>query len=197
MNTYTVSLIVENVELTDAVIDSLITAIEDVVPSAVGGVLKITAAVTAPDAETAAFHLVDQVATALPEAVPTRLDQDLVSITDIAERTDRTRESIRLLVDGKRGPGGFPAPVGTVGDSIRVWPWSVVVDWFRDCLGFDLGERGVDPAAAALVDACLAGKRRSHFAHRQEISWTPHRCLQVVRSYETSARLSDRAALPA
>jgi hypothetical protein len=92
----------------------------------------------------------------LPEAIVARLDQDLVSIPDIADRTDRTRESVRLLVDGKRGPGGFPAPIGTVGGSIRIWPWAVVLDWLSQQLRQDLGERAVPPDVAAAVDARLA-----------------------------------------
>lgn len=158
METYTVSLILANVELTDDVLDDLFAAIEDVVPSSIDGVVKITAPVEASDDESAAFHLVDEIQAVLPHAVPVRLDQDLVSIPDIAERTERTRESIRLLIDGKRGPGGFPSPVGTVGDAIRVWPWAVVVEWFRTALGEDVEERGVSPEAASMVDACLAGK---------------------------------------
>ena len=38
-------------------------------------------------------------------------DAGLVSMADIALRTERTRESVRLLISGARGPGGFPAPV--------------------------------------------------------------------------------------
>ena len=38
-------------------------------------------------------------------------DAGLVSMTDIASRIGRTRESVRLLITGARGPGGFPAPV--------------------------------------------------------------------------------------
>ena len=38
-------------------------------------------------------------------------DAGLVSMADIATRLERTRESVRLLVTGARGPGGFPAPV--------------------------------------------------------------------------------------
>lgn len=159
METYTVSLLLANVDLTDAVLDLLFATIEDAVPSSMNGVVKLTAPVDASDDGTAAFHLIAQVQAVLPQSIPVRLDQDLVSIPDIAERTDRSRESVRLLVDGKRGPGQFPAPVGTVGDAIRVWPWAVVLDWFRDALNEDLGERGVSPEAAALVDACLAGKR--------------------------------------
>ena len=200
MKTYTVSVIVEGVVLTDPVLDVLFTAIEDVVPSSIDNVVKVTAPVEAADDESAAFHLIDQVQAVLPQAIPLRLDQDLVSISDIAERTGRTRESIRLLVDGKRGPGVFPAPVGSVGDAIRVWPWAVVADWFSASLGEDLGERGVSPETAALVDACLAGKRKPMFAHRTQVSWAPTRVVRtkvVATSYEVATTRKTLVALPA
>ncbi len=108
MQTYTVSIVVENVDLTDDVLGALFAELEDAVPSSISGVVKITVPVQAPDDESAALRLVDQVHAALPQAVPVRLDQDLVSISDVAERSGRSRESVRLLVDGNRGPGQFP-----------------------------------------------------------------------------------------
>ncbi len=171
MQTYTVAVVLENVELTDDVLDAIFAELEDAVPSQVGGVFQVSAPVDAPNDEIAAFKLIEHLQAVLPSAALVRLDQDLVSIPDIAERTGRSRESIRLLVDGKRGPGSFPLPVGTVGDAIRVWPWAVVVDWFRESLDEDLGERGVSPRTAALIDACLAGRRRHVFLHEQRVTW--------------------------
>lgn len=56
---------------------------------------------------------------------------DLVTIADIARRTGRTSESIRLLMRGERGPGGFPTPFTRVGSGrSRVWRWADVVEWF-------------------------------------------------------------------
>jgi hypothetical protein len=80
-------------------------------------------------------------------------------MSDIARRVDRTRESVRLLVDGKRGAGGFPAPLGVVGEGIRVWPWSVVLEWFNKVLGVNLREDGVPLEAAAALDANFAARR--------------------------------------
>jgi hypothetical protein len=161
VETYTISVVLNNVDLTDDVLDALFAELEDAVPSSVSGVVRVTAPVEATDDESAAFHLIEKLQAVLPNAVLVRLDQDLVSIPDIAERTGRSRESVRQLVDGKRGPGSFPSPIGTVGDAIRVWPWALVLAWFRDVLGEDLGERGVAPQVAAVVDACLAGRRTS------------------------------------
>ncbi len=56
---------------------------------------------------------------------------DLVTLADIARRTRRTNESIRLLIHGSRGPGGFPAPSTRIGSGrSRVWRWADVAEWF-------------------------------------------------------------------
>ena len=68
------------------------------------------------DVHREAANLVDAVLSAIRdiERVP-RLRvieverQDLVGLTDIAWRLDRSAESVRLLATGQRGPGGFPA----------------------------------------------------------------------------------------
>lgn len=54
----------------------------------------------------------------------------LVSSAEIAQRTRRSRESVRLLIDGRRGPGGFPPPVHVVGERFRLWRWPEVERWF-------------------------------------------------------------------
>ncbi|CAN5143729.1 DNA-binding protein [soil metagenome] len=54
---------------------------------------------------------------------------DLVTAADIAQRLGRTRESVRLLVSGERGDGGFPAPVSHTQRRNRIWRWSDVVAW--------------------------------------------------------------------
>lgn len=62
---------------------------------------------------------------------------DVVGMSEIARRLGRTRESVRLLWCGKRGPGGFPAPVSSVRSSSPLWSWAEVVQW--------LSGNGVDP----------------------------------------------------
>ena len=88
--------------------------------------------------------MVTQPAQTLDEAILTVIDclrefglnpvgienDDLVNIADIARRTGRTHESVRLLAAGKRGPGGFPAPVS--GD---LYSWEQVRRWFADYEG--------------------------------------------------------------
>lgn len=129
-----------------------------------GGLTTVTAKIIAPGPAAAISWLEERVIKAVPAAVPLRVDQNLVSVRDIARRVSRTRESVRLLVDGKRGPGGFPAPLGTVGEGTRVWPWAIVLEWFDQALGVDLGERGLLPEAAAVLDAGFAARRSPELA---------------------------------
>lgn len=186
--TFNVSLVFDHLAFTDENLDLLFDVLPDAVPASIAGTVTVTSPIEAVDAETASFTLAETITETFPGAIAMRVDQDLVSIPDIAERTDRSRESIRLLVEGRRGPGGFPSPIGTVGDGIRVWPWAAVIDWFATSLKHDLGEQGVPPEVAAVVDACLAARRR-HLTHRARVEWTKTRQVGVkVRPTEDSAR---------
>jgi hypothetical protein len=58
------------------------------------------------------------------------LEFDLVNTTEIADRIGRTRQTVRQYVDGVRGPGHFPVPLGSPG-GVRVWDWGSVNEWLR------------------------------------------------------------------
>ena len=62
-------------------------------------------------------------------------DAGLASLADIAARLGRTRESVRLLVSGARGPGRFPKPVTDPRGRYRLWRWSEVERWCVERLG--------------------------------------------------------------
>ena len=62
-------------------------------------------------------------------------DAGLASLADIAARLGRTRESVRMLVSGARGPGGFPRPVTDPRGRYRLWRWSEVERWCVEQLG--------------------------------------------------------------
>ncbi|MEX1008034.1 MAG: XRE family transcriptional regulator [Acidimicrobiia bacterium] len=82
---------------------------------------------------------------------------EVVSAADIAERTGRSRQSVSSLINGTRGPGGWPRPVaGNVRSPL--WRWSDVGSWFET---FD-GSEKVDKTEAAVVTAVnevLAARR--------------------------------------
>lgn len=61
---------------------------------------------------------------------PLAVEDELVSMADIAERTGRTRQSVSMLVSGQRGPGGFPRPAaGNVRSPL--WHWVDVAAWLE------------------------------------------------------------------
>ncbi len=70
---------------------------------------------------------------------------DLVTMNEIAERMGRSRESVRLLIKGARGPGGFPPPASHLKARSRLWRWSEVAAWAKNV------RASVDPRAAALI----------------------------------------------
>jgi hypothetical protein len=52
-------------------------------------------------------------------------------MADIADRMERSRESVRLLIAGRRGPGGFPSPISHGIERGRLWRWSAVAEWLE------------------------------------------------------------------
>ncbi len=85
------------------------------------------------------------------------VDLDLVGVSDIARRLGRTRQSVQQLVDGSRGPGGFPAPSGAPGGS-RVWDWASVSEWARTRLNVCDEDEPLSREEAAVVNGWLAGR---------------------------------------
>lgn len=116
----------------DATLDRLYETFDDVAAGSVAGRVTVDFVIEAAGPSEALFTTLDRFRAAFPRASVLRLDRDLVAIPDIADRTGRTPESVRLLVNGKRGPGGFPAPVGALGGGTRVWEWAAVVEWFAE-----------------------------------------------------------------
>ena len=65
-------------------------------------------------------------------------DNGLASMADIAKRLGRTREGVRILVSGARGPGGFPPQITDPRSQYRLWRWSDVAHWFTERVGEDM-----------------------------------------------------------
>jgi hypothetical protein len=99
-----------------------------------------------------------QITASLAGARVLDVDQDLVGVSDIAKRVGVTREAVRLWVEGKRGPGHFPDPVGSAGGgergSMRLWQWASVNDWLRH-YGLHDDEETLSAAQTAEVNAVL------------------------------------------
>lgn len=88
---------------------------------------------------------------ALPQARVVRIEpDDLVTMATIARRCGRTRESIRLLANEDRGPGGFPPPVAYVDERTRLWHWPDVARWLNEHrkAGIEIDTEAADLVAA-------------------------------------------------
>ena len=90
-------------------------------------------------------------------------DAGLVSMADIALRIGRTREGVRLLITGARGPGGFPPPVTDPRSRYRLWRWSEVERWITACLGKKVASSDDDVLAA--INASLELRRHGRRLH--------------------------------
>lgn len=88
---------------------------------------------------------------------PVAVEDELVSMADIAERTGRSRQSVSLLTSGKRGPGGFPSPsAGNVRSPL--WHWDEVAAWLQSATSEStIGEDR--SAAIAAINGALANRR--------------------------------------
>ncbi len=57
---------------------------------------------------------------------------DVVNASEIARRLGWTREYIRLLIQGSRGRGKFPTPIGGVTGKACLWSWTDVSRWLLE-----------------------------------------------------------------
>jgi predicted DNA-binding transcriptional regulator AlpA len=85
--------------------------------------------------------------------------EEFVTMALIAERTGRSREGIRLLIEGSRGPGDFPAP-RQLDATRRVWLWSDVDRWFRERLGESLVDASRREQFLSALNAVLFARQQ-------------------------------------
>lgn len=141
METFKIVLSFEGVEFHDEEqAEELAVNVPDVMWAMVDGEVRALGLIDAPRAVDAAFQLVTAVHEAVPDARPTRVVEDLVSVADVAERTGFSRQYVLMLAKGERGPGGFPAPRGQVSRNQKIWDWEPVKVWFLEhypTLGMD------------------------------------------------------------
>jgi len=108
--------------------------------------------------EEAVFSAIADVESVAGVKVVRLADIGLLSMSDIATRTGRTRESVRLLIAGKRGPGGFPPPVTDPRRRNRMWWSDEVYRWFSESLGEQVEHW--ESHVIAAVNAGLEFRRR-------------------------------------
>ena len=107
---------------------------------------------------------------------------DLATAAEIARRAHLTREYVRLLAEGKRGEGYFPAPQSGITGKTLVWSWAEVARWLlrhgmiEDASLIDTAEtiRDINDALAIRHDSA-ALKRRRHYLRQLKLSDAPRR----------------------
>ena len=155
MATFHFTLIVDGPDLQDqSMIDRLFEAgCDDATVGSSDGVQYVDFDREAEALEDAILSAVDDLEKLEGVEVIRIADAGLASLADIAARVDRTRESVRLLVSGARGPGNFPKPVTDPRSRYRLWRWSEVASWFKAYLGNFPGV--ADEQLAAMYNAAL------------------------------------------
>jgi hypothetical protein len=132
---------------------------------------------------TALASAIHDLTNALPGLEIVRVEpDDLVSMATIAERSGRSRESIRLLATERRGPGGFPAPIAYVDHKTRLWHWPDVAHWLTE---HDKTKLEIDPEAADLVAALNAA-----YDLREHTRRLPKGALALIDEALSTSRLA-------
>jgi hypothetical protein len=159
MSSHEFTLVVEGPDLQDETqVDALFEAgFDDATIGRVGSIQYLDFDREAESFADAVFSATESFESAVLGARVVHLEpDDLVTMSEIAERDGRTRESVRLLISGDRGPGGFPAPATHFRSRQRMWRWQEVAVWFAEKLGQpQLG--GDDPGRAQFITAFNAG----------------------------------------
>jgi hypothetical protein len=131
VSTYRLTIAFSGVDFADEDVYEALSVLDDVVWNSRDSVAYAMSRVEAPSALAAASSVATRVCALVSSARPLRLDEDLVSIPDIAARVGVSREAVRNWVNGSRRTGSFPAPTGIIGDGIKIWPWRHVNHWLR------------------------------------------------------------------
>ena len=140
MKTYTFTLVLgESPRIDEKIANQLFEAgCDDALPGVRYGVSFLEF-----DREASSFHDAVMSAKADVEKANERLrvcriePEDLVSMSEIARRSKRSRENIGQMVKGSRGPKNFPSPVRGVATKSPLWSWAQVAQWLADHKKFD------------------------------------------------------------
>jgi hypothetical protein len=159
-------------ELTDEVADALYQAdCDDALVGSRDGVVFLDFDREAPSFREAVLSAIADVERAGTGARVAHVEpDDLVTMSEIARRLRRTRESVRQLVGGLRGPGDFPPPAANLKQRSPIWRWTDVSRWFRERLGVE-GPPAAAPEGThvAAINAALDVRRLTQDAREARL----------------------------
>lgn len=109
------------------------------------------------------------------------VQEDLVTVEEIAEKTHRSSQAVGHWITGERGPGHFPAPVVHRGSRVKLYSWAQVSRWLADAGLGRIDQVAAESAAAASeVDALLRARailREAPTAQRAAMARLVKACL--------------------
>ena len=120
---------------------------------------------SAPSFRAAVLSAIADVQSASAGVAVARVEpDDLVTAAEIARRTGRSRESIRQLATGARGPGRFPAPIANLTARSPIWRWTAVQEWFKSHVSSEDSANSLstdDERTIAALNAALELRRQT------------------------------------
>ena len=147
----------------------------------------------APTLAEAVFSAIHDLESSVPGLRVTRVESDeLVTASVIARRTGRSRESVRLLAAGKRGPGDFPEPIDYVDASSRMWEWNEVARWFERYGGGEPEADGI-PQFTRALNGVLEARRQLATLARLD----PEHASKAAEGLDALLQAARQAAAPA
>lgn len=94
--------------------------------------------------------------------------EDLVTLADIAERSDRTFAAVGHWASGRRGPGGFPEP-RVPRSRVSLYSWAEVTAWLEEHGLAKVSQSDVEVARICeAADAMLRAKRMQRSLRRAD-----------------------------
>jgi hypothetical protein len=187
------ALVVRHVDLDDeATLERIAEHLSDLAWASADGLVTATLVIDATrDAACSVVDAAHRISHVLTDAHVERVHEELVSVSDIAQRTGFSREAVRLWTKGGRGPGDFPPPRACVGGGqrgpTRVWGWAEVSAWLVSTYKLELKPRQLTMTELAAVNAEL-----SHAPQAMDREW------QDVTMFNTAvAHAAHLPSLPA
>ena len=154
MDAYTVCVVVDGFDMDSEFQNASLECLNyEVAVSCTGGVTRVDADIEAASALDAVLQILADLKSINVTAV--RLDPGLVSIPEIADRCDVSRETARLWTMGKRRTG-FPSSYTVVGTT-PLWFWADVDEWIRS--------EGIEANMCAAVPADIIEAMNGALAH--------------------------------
>lgn len=121
-----------NSELEDALYEA---GCDDAILYQQNGILHLGFTRTADSLEDAVSSAMEAIASAnVPVEMAGVEPGDIVTAAEISRRLGLSREYVRLLIKGERGPGKFPLPIARPTPKMHLWSWQEVAHFAQQHL---------------------------------------------------------------